>query len=356
MKINRIKKENNFVVLATHALRNESLSWSAKGLHSTIMQLPEYWELTVEGLASLSSNGRDATSSALKELIAAGYVVRARICNDKGQFKGYEYNIFEFPQSESENGLPENGKTVNGFSVNGLSENGKTATIKDEIIKDDLIKDDALNSIEFKEKEKSASEEKSEFSTDSLNTETPPKKEKSSAKKEKATEQPAEQLTEAEVALIESAKAGNRKMTEAQILRYEQPENVSIGVWSLFKEYAIARHKFKKPYTASVYAAQVEKLNKHYLDYQIEAWDAHLREAKERLWESPFFAGFKDHLSKLTKNTNHATHNQQQSTNRNNEPRTGEKIGYAMAELLEGINTEYLERKQREQSSRSGFH
>ena len=116
MKINRIKKDNNFVIIATNVLRDKRLSWASKGLHSFIMQLPDDWDLTVEGLKEHSKTGRDGTATAIKELIKYGYVERIRVKNKFNQFAGYEYNIFE----ESKNG-----KAVNGFPVNG-----KTATIK----------------------------------------------------------------------------------------------------------------------------------------------------------------------------------------------------------------------------------
>lgn len=179
MKINRIKKDKDFVVMHTHALRNKDLSLAAKGLHALIMQLPEDWELNVEGLVSLSKNGRDANASALKELELAGYVVKFKK-REKGRFVGYEYNIYEVPQHSTNNGLTVNGKTVNGSTVNG-----KTATIKYEDINSSKEDIKVLNA-EF---ENSATP--SDLEPKKVEPKTPnnKEKEKSAAKKEKEVQQ-----------------------------------------------------------------------------------------------------------------------------------------------------------------------
>lgn len=179
MKINRIKKDKDFVVMHTHALRNKDLSLAAKGLHALIMQLPEDWELNVEGLVSLSKNGRDANASALKELELAGYVVKFKK-REKGRFVGYEYNIYEVPQHSTNNGSTVNGKTVNGSTVNGSTVNGKTATIKYEDINSSKEDIKELNA-EFEN-----STTPSDLEAEKVEPKNQPKqeKEKSAAKKE----------------------------------------------------------------------------------------------------------------------------------------------------------------------------
>lgn len=128
MKINRIKKDKDFVVISTNVLKNPKLSWGAKGLHSFIMQLPDNWELNVEGLKGFSSVGRDGTASLIKELIAHGYIQRKKVKSEKNQFLGYEYDIYETAQPVTVEAV--NGKAVNGKPVNGNAENGKPVTIK----------------------------------------------------------------------------------------------------------------------------------------------------------------------------------------------------------------------------------
>lgn len=121
-QIHRNKKSGEFVVLDTHALRNTELSLKAKGLHSYLMQLPNDWKVNIADLTNRSDDGRDSVSSAMKELIDAGYVVRLRVTDlETKRFEGYDYHIFE---------RPEHGKAINGKAVNGFSVNGKSATNK----------------------------------------------------------------------------------------------------------------------------------------------------------------------------------------------------------------------------------
>jgi hypothetical protein len=123
-KIHRKKKSSDFVTIDTHCSRNKNLRWGAKGLHTYLMQLPEDWQINISDLVNRSLDGRDATSAAVKALIAEGYVVRELVHNGKGLFEGYDYHLFERPEHAVE-WLSVNGKTVNGKTVNG-----KTATSK----------------------------------------------------------------------------------------------------------------------------------------------------------------------------------------------------------------------------------
>jgi hypothetical protein len=51
-------------------------------------------------LTTLSKDGKDGVMTALAELEKFGYLTRQRLVNDKGQFDGIEYNIFENPQEK----------------------------------------------------------------------------------------------------------------------------------------------------------------------------------------------------------------------------------------------------------------
>ena len=76
------------------------MSLKAKGLLSLMLSLPDDWDYSVSGLATLSKDGKDSVMSALAELEKFGYLTRTRIINDKGQFSGIQYDIFEEPQTE----------------------------------------------------------------------------------------------------------------------------------------------------------------------------------------------------------------------------------------------------------------
>lgn len=100
MSIVRVHKTGNFTVMSNHHFKERKMSLKAKGLLSLMLSLPDDWNYSVSGLVTLSKDGKDSVMSALSELEKFGYLTRERVVNDKGQFAGVEYNIFEEPQQE----------------------------------------------------------------------------------------------------------------------------------------------------------------------------------------------------------------------------------------------------------------
>lgn len=103
MSIVRVHKTGNFTVMSNYHFKEKKMSLKAKGLLSLMLSLPDDWNYSVSGLVTLSKDGKDSVMSALGELEKFGYLTRERVVNDKGQFAGVEYNIFEEPQKEKPN-------------------------------------------------------------------------------------------------------------------------------------------------------------------------------------------------------------------------------------------------------------
>lgn len=102
MSVYRRHKETNFTCIDNHLFNDKTLSMKAKGLLAQILSLPDDWKYSVNGLASLFSDGRDAVNGAINELIDHGYITRTRIINELGTFDGYRYDIYEKPQTADE--------------------------------------------------------------------------------------------------------------------------------------------------------------------------------------------------------------------------------------------------------------
>lgn len=94
----RIHKTANYTVMSNNHFKEKKMSLKAKGLLSLMLSLPEDWNYSIAGLVKLSKDGKDSVMSALSELEQFGYLQRERLVNEKGQFSGVEYNIFEEPQ------------------------------------------------------------------------------------------------------------------------------------------------------------------------------------------------------------------------------------------------------------------
>lgn len=102
MAVFRVEKTRDYTVMANHHLKNRALSLKAKGLLSLMLSLPEDWDYTLKGLSLISVEGIDAIREAVRELECAGYIIRSRERNGKGQLKGTEYVIYEKPHLPEE--------------------------------------------------------------------------------------------------------------------------------------------------------------------------------------------------------------------------------------------------------------
>ena len=102
MSVFRVEKTRDYTVMSNYHLRDRTISLKSKGLLTQMLSLPEDWDYTMKGLALINKDGVGSVKSALDELEEAGYVLHRRIRNEKGQLKGTEYFIFEYPISPEE--------------------------------------------------------------------------------------------------------------------------------------------------------------------------------------------------------------------------------------------------------------
>ena len=116
MAVFRVQKTQNYTIMSNHHLRNKALSLKAKGLLSLMLSLPEDWDYTTRGLASICKEGVDGIRATVRELENAGYIIRRRVRDQSGQVRSMEYTVFEQPQKpEPENPVqakPEREKPV----------------------------------------------------------------------------------------------------------------------------------------------------------------------------------------------------------------------------------------------------
>ena len=98
-----VQRSRGYTVLPNGILRDAGLSLKTKGLFAIILSLPEDWDYSVAGLATVAGCGRDAIRSALGEMEQAGYLTRARSHGDGGKFTGIVYTIRDQAEPMSEN-------------------------------------------------------------------------------------------------------------------------------------------------------------------------------------------------------------------------------------------------------------
>ena len=97
-KIRMVKPVKPFTMILNAVLRDKNLSLKAKGLYAVMVSLPDDWEYTVSGLATICYTGRDAIRSTLVEMEKAGYLERRQSRPEAGKFGGCEYIAYESPR------------------------------------------------------------------------------------------------------------------------------------------------------------------------------------------------------------------------------------------------------------------
>ncbi|ARX67490.1 DnaD domain protein [Bacillus thuringiensis] len=99
MGIIRVKKDSNYSVINNTALKDERLSWKAKGILAYALTLPDDWTFHISELARHAKDGEDSLRTGFKELKELGYVKRypVRDGNTK-KITRWDTEIYETPQ------------------------------------------------------------------------------------------------------------------------------------------------------------------------------------------------------------------------------------------------------------------
>ena len=98
----RIEKKDNYTVMSNQHLRSPNLSLKAIGLLSKVLSLPEGWDFSVAGLASICKEGKQSIKTALDELEKWGYLELTKLTPDKtasGRIE-YVYTFYEYSDKD----------------------------------------------------------------------------------------------------------------------------------------------------------------------------------------------------------------------------------------------------------------
>ena len=101
MAVFRVNKDKNYTVMSNHHFRNRGLSLKAMGLLSLMLSLPDTWDYSLKGLATICGDGLTSVRAGIIELEKHGYVVRNRLRDEHGRLAETENTIFEIPQLQS---------------------------------------------------------------------------------------------------------------------------------------------------------------------------------------------------------------------------------------------------------------
>lgn len=159
MAVFRVNRNKNYTHMANYHFREKGMSLKAKGLLSLMLSLPEEWDYSINGLATLSKDGRESVMNTLAELEQFGYLKRTKLNDSKGRFTGYDYDIFEKPNTENPyTGNPNTDKpnTENPTQLNTKESSNNKSNTKEINTKQDIYPFEEFWSVYPKKKAKEA--------------------------------------------------------------------------------------------------------------------------------------------------------------------------------------------------------
>lgn len=97
MAVFRVERTRDYTVMSNYHLKDTGLTLKAKGLLSMMLSLPDEWNYTTRGLASICKESVETIGKTLRELESEGYLTRRQLRGKNGRITDTEYTIFEKP-------------------------------------------------------------------------------------------------------------------------------------------------------------------------------------------------------------------------------------------------------------------
>jgi hypothetical protein len=94
----RSRREHNYTIVPNDMLEYCQLTWGAKGLLTFLLSCPDNWDVSYRQLATVGCDGEHVTRRLLRELEAAGYIVRERTRDGANKIR-WESIVYDTPQT-----------------------------------------------------------------------------------------------------------------------------------------------------------------------------------------------------------------------------------------------------------------
>ena len=125
----RVAKRDRYTSVDRRTVNDDRLSFRARGILIWLLDKPDDWRCDSDQIAAAAKEGRDAVRTALNELAAAGYIVRHKDRDERGQWATWT-EVHERPVTgDGKPGVGESGaltKTVTEDCVPSPSETADT--------------------------------------------------------------------------------------------------------------------------------------------------------------------------------------------------------------------------------------
>src|SRR5699024_1343713 len=97
MAIRRSKRDSNFTMISNVGLKDNRLSFKAKGLLSYMLSLPDDWVFYESEIVNHATDGKQSVRTGMKELEKFGYLVKEQKRNSKGKFAKIDWVVSDEP-------------------------------------------------------------------------------------------------------------------------------------------------------------------------------------------------------------------------------------------------------------------
>lgn len=90
---NYIKKKTKFTQISNICLYDNRLNLDTRGLMCILLSYPDDWQFYNRSIAKISNIGVDKLNKLYRQLEKYGYLKRTKKRDDKGKFRGFEFEI-----------------------------------------------------------------------------------------------------------------------------------------------------------------------------------------------------------------------------------------------------------------------
>lgn len=114
MIIHGPRPDRDFTVIPNRVLRDDAVSYRARGVLAYLLSQPPDWQVSASRLALECGEGRDAIRTALRELMNAGYLELQREQVERGRWSTH-YIVTATPWYFSAGPVDNSGETVDNW-------------------------------------------------------------------------------------------------------------------------------------------------------------------------------------------------------------------------------------------------
>ena len=98
MPVSRVKKhQHNYIIIDKSGITDTRLSLRARGMLAYFLTKPDDWEISIRDLVRHTPEGREALTTAMRELEAYGYAIKTLQRDEMGRLRGYVTTVYETP-------------------------------------------------------------------------------------------------------------------------------------------------------------------------------------------------------------------------------------------------------------------